>query len=100
VIHQALNLRQGHRDWFGPEAAYTPLEPAGEDADRVVAYQRGENVITIVPRWMQTSGLPNATLTIPPGRWTNVLTHEEVQPGKQNTQALLHTFPVALLVTH
>ena len=100
LISQALNLRQGHREWFGPQAAYTPLEPSGTDAARVVAYQRGHNVITVVPLWMQTGSLPRATLNLPHGNWTNILTQEKVQSGPQDTQTLLRTFPVALLISN
>ena len=98
VVHRALNLREQHPEWFNAEAAYTALEPTGPDADRIVAYLRGDSLLTVVPRWMQAGGLPNATLTLPEGRWTNLLTQEPVNPGPQNTQSLLSTFPVALLL--
>ena len=98
VVHQALNLRRQHPAWFGADAAYLPLEAIGPDADRLVAFARGDNVITIVPRWMQNNNLPAATLTLPAGHWTNIFTNEQLPPGPCRTQALLSTFPVALLV--
>ncbi len=98
VVHRALNLRKEHPDWFGPEAAYTPLDVTGPDAMRIIAFQRGDNVITIIPRWMQQSGLPNASLTLPDGRWTNILSEQKLQSGPQNMQSLLSAFPAALLI--
>ncbi|HLI76349.1 MAG TPA: malto-oligosyltrehalose synthase [Acidobacteriaceae bacterium] len=98
IAHRALNLRQQHPDWFGPDAAYLPLEPTGPESNRLVAYERGDHVITIVPRWVQGSGLPDASVTLPDGQWTNELTGEVFASGPQTAQALLKGFPVALLI--
>ena len=98
VVHKVLTLRREHPEWFGKEADYTPLEVTGPDALRVVAFGRGENLITVVPRWMQAGELPDARITLPAGEWTNLLTAEQHAAGPQNTQVLLKTFPVALLV--
>ena len=97
IVHRALHLRQQHPEWFGPDAAYTPLEPTGPEADRLVAFQRGANVVAVVPRWMQQGGLPDATLSMPAGQWTNAFTGETVTAGPQPAPALLKNFPVALL---
>lgn len=97
VVHTALRLRKEHPDWFGPDAAYTPLEPGGAEADRIIAFQRGENVVTVVPRWMQQRGLPNASIILPQGSWTNQLTGESFPAGNRNAASLLTSFPVALL---
>ncbi len=97
VVHRSLQLRGEHPAWFGPEADYLSLEVTGPDADRVVAFQRGEDVITVIPRWMQQGGLPNATLHLPQGSWKNEFTGEDLASGEQNTQTLLQSFPVALL---
>ena len=35
---------------FGAEAAYTPLAVEGAKADHAIAYLRGEDVATVVPR--------------------------------------------------
>ena len=97
LVHQALKLRNQHPAWFSADAAYTPLEISGPDAARVVAFQRGQNLITVVPRWSQQAGLPDAMLHLPQGRWRNVLTAETHTAGPQNTASLLKSFPVALL---
>ena len=98
LVHQALNLRNQHREWFGPEADYTPMEPHGPEADRLIAFLRGEDLLTVVPRWMQNGALPNTFLMLPAGRWTNCLTNAQLPGGPVDAQALLATFPVALLI--
>ena len=98
LVHQALTLRQQHPAWFGAEAAYTPLEITGPEVTRLVAFQRGTDLVTVVPRWVQTGGLPQASLILPPGRWTNRLSGDVFQAGPQDTGVLLRSFPVALLV--
>ena len=50
TIHQALELRRERPEWFGAEADYTPLEVDGAKHDHVIAYLRGEDVVTVVPR--------------------------------------------------
>ncbi len=97
LVHKALNLRKEHPEWFGKDAGYTPIEVTGPEAERLVAFRRGKDLITIVPRWMQQDGLPDASLKLPEGKWTNVLTTEQYPAGQQNAQTLLKSFPVALL---
>ncbi len=98
VVHQSLTLRAEHPEWFGAEAGYKPLQAKGADAERVIAFQRGDAVITIAPRWTQSGPVNNATLQLPQGRWRNCLSGEEVEGGAQSASALLSAFPVALLV--
>ena len=64
-----------------------------------MAYLRGENVITCVPRWnVLRAGRWGATsVNIPVGRWENILTGEEVTGGAVRAQILLRRFPGALL---
>ncbi len=98
LVHKALTLRQQHPEWFGADAAYTPLQTSGPDADRLVAFQRGDSLLTVVPRWMQGASSPDASLHLPGGTWTNVLTGETLAGGLQRATDLLTAFPVALLV--
>jgi (1->4)-alpha-D-glucan 1-alpha-D-glucosylmutase len=66
----------------------------------VIAYLRGDDVVTVVPRlvsllaaeWEQTA------VKLPEGRWTNRLTGASVEGGKVAVGDLLRDFPVALLV--
>lgn len=73
------------------------MEVTGTEAERIIAYKRGEDLITVVPRWMQSGTLPDASITLPAGSWTNVLTGESQQGGARNAADLLGSFPVALL---
>ena len=71
----------------------------GAQSAHVIAFARGERVITVVPRltlklagnWLDTS------IEIPRGSWRNELTGETVDGGEVHTEALLKRFPVALL---
>jgi (1->4)-alpha-D-glucan 1-alpha-D-glucosylmutase len=100
VVHKALTLRREHPEWFGPEAAYTPLKAKGSKAQHVLAYLRGEDVLTIAPFYTQTLGndWADTTLELPGGTWRNRLTGEETPAGTVRIAELLNLFPVALLV--
>jgi (1->4)-alpha-D-glucan 1-alpha-D-glucosylmutase len=99
VIHQALQLRNEHRDWFNNEAAYKPLLAHGPKAQHIIAYQRGENVITVVQRLVATlkDDWENTNLTLPQGTWLNRLTNERIEGKETQLASLLANFPVALL---
>ncbi|WP_317889929.1 malto-oligosyltrehalose synthase [Terriglobus tenax] len=100
LIHKALLLRREHPEWFGPHAAYTPLEVQGQKAAHIVAYLRNHSVITLAPRWRMKLGdsWAGTTVEIPEGRWRNVLTGEMEHGGRQKVASFLQRFPVALLV--
>jgi len=104
VTYKALHLRGAHPEWFGAEAAYTPLYAEGSRKEHVVAYLRAGRVATVVPRWnVKLGGTPNGfpaatTLELPDGRWENLLAGEAIDGGRVRVQTLLERFPVALLV--
>src|SRR6185295_6982829 len=52
VIRETLRLRSQHPSAFAAEGAYTPLIARGRLGAHVVAFQRGDDVITVVPRWL------------------------------------------------
>jgi (1->4)-alpha-D-glucan 1-alpha-D-glucosylmutase len=99
LIRQTLALRRRLADAFGPDAAFLPLEAHGERAGHVVAFRRGDTVITTVPRlgtkirgqWHDTR------LEIPSGNWRNELTAERVCGGTVEITSLFARFPVCLL---
>lgn len=99
VTHCALKLRRSNPEWFGAEAAYSPLAVKGPKQDHVIAYLRGDNVATCVPRWSaKLNGFwSSTTVTLPEGKWRNVLTGDSVAGGEVRLQGLLQRFPVALL---
>ena len=100
TIHQALLLRREHPEWFGAEAAYTPLLAEGSKSEHVLACMRSDSVIAIAPRLPLTLGgsWRRTRLTLPGIRWHNRLTREDVPGGSIEVDKLLRHFPVALLV--
>jgi (1->4)-alpha-D-glucan 1-alpha-D-glucosylmutase len=97
VVHKALALRNERPEWFGPEAAYTPVLVQGAEKERVVAYLRGGDVLTVAPRWSHGEGSWGETVVaLPAGRWSNRLTGESFS-GQVKIEELLRVFPVALL---
>ena len=107
VVHRALGLRNEHRDWFSSDAAYMPIMADGTKSEHVIAYKRGENVITVVPRLWNTlkSDWDETSLTLPEGTWFNELTKERIEASENRASEsrkvqlaeLLRVFPVALL---
>ena len=93
-------MRRERPDCFDAEAEYTPIEVDGAKHDHVIAYMRGEDVVTVVPRltvklddsWKDT------IVVLPKGRWRNRLTGGVVAGGVIPMKMLLKDFPVALLV--
>ena len=98
-ISQALELRREHPEWFGAEADYAPVDVEGAKRDHVIAYLRGDDVVTVVPRLtVRLEGAWKDTIVVlPKGRWRNRLTGELVAGGVIAMKLLLKDFPVALL---
>ena len=95
LLHRALAVR--NRRWasaFAPGSSYTPLPAAGEQAGRVVAYLRGEDVVVVVPRLRGEWG--DTSITLPSGEWTGALTGQRFA-REVRLADLLREFPVALL---
>ena len=100
VIRQTLHLRQVQAEPFCPDGTYRPLHATGARAAHVVAFARGETVITVVPRLVLTLAgkWSDTKLRIGEGRWRNILTGEVHQKAEVALETLLRRFPVALLV--
>jgi (1->4)-alpha-D-glucan 1-alpha-D-glucosylmutase len=97
VIHHALWLRRERARCFGREGAYATCSARGPQADRVIAYTRGSDVLTVVPRWTQSrTSWDGTTLELPEGLWTNCLTGQNFE-GVQQIESLFTVFPVSLL---
>jgi len=98
VVHHSLQLRKEHPEWFGAEADYVPLRADGAASDRVIAYQRGSQVLTVAPRWShKEKAWEETSIEVPSGRWKNRLTGAEIAGGRVLLGELLKKFPVALL---
>jgi (1->4)-alpha-D-glucan 1-alpha-D-glucosylmutase len=99
VIRQALALRRERPAAFGLEGTYRALTAAGRRAVHVIAFARGDDVVTVAPRLVLGLGgeWDDTALAIPAGTWRNVLTGDAVAGGEIRLAELLHRFPVALL---
>ena len=97
VIHHALWLRRERSRCFGPEGTYAACPATGAEAQRVIAYLRGGEVLVVAPRWSHSrSSWNGTTLDLPPGRWTDYLTGRGFE-GVQEIENLFQQFPVSLL---
>ena len=99
VTTTALRLRKDRRELFGPEGTYEPIEARGPKAEHLVAYARGGDCVVVAPRLPLKLGgeWGDTTITIPGGRWTNLLTGEPIDGGEAQVGRLLARFPVGLL---
>jgi (1->4)-alpha-D-glucan 1-alpha-D-glucosylmutase len=69
----------------------------GPKAGYLVAFRRGEDVITVAPRFLIGVGSwEGSSLELPQGNWKNQFTGEILE-GKIDLSILLSRFPVALL---
>jgi (1->4)-alpha-D-glucan 1-alpha-D-glucosylmutase len=99
TIQKALETRVEYADCFGASGGYAPVEVRGEKRDHAVAFLRGGRVATLVQRLSRSvaDGWSDASLTLPEGRWRNVLTDEMAEGGEMKLGDLFVRFPVALL---
>jgi (1->4)-alpha-D-glucan 1-alpha-D-glucosylmutase len=97
VTRQALHLRRRRPELFVGD--YLPLTARGERSEHAFAFVREGGAITVIPRLvMKLAGdWKDTSLELPPGRWSNELTGEEVGGGEVRLADLLRRFPVALL---
>jgi (1->4)-alpha-D-glucan 1-alpha-D-glucosylmutase len=100
LIQRVLALRARRPELFGGAGSYEPLTAQGAKAGHVIAFMRGGQAITIVPRLVL--GLGNdwagTTLELPPGKWRNVLADGDAAQGHAKLAVVLREFPVALLL--
>jgi (1->4)-alpha-D-glucan 1-alpha-D-glucosylmutase len=98
LVQRALRLR-----WRRPECfagSYEPLWAEGERAHHLVAFVRGGEVVTAVPRLVLglRGDWAGTTLPLPPGRWTDALDGgDRAFEGTVAVADLLAPFPVAVL---
>jgi (1->4)-alpha-D-glucan 1-alpha-D-glucosylmutase len=108
LIHRLLQYRRRHPALFGPGSGYQPLPVTGRKSAHAVAFARTGQAGTatpaagptvVVPRLVTglASGWGDATVTLPGGNWTSVLTGETAGRGEVSVAALLRRFPVAVL---
>jgi len=100
LIQRVLGLRKRRPELLSTGADYRGLGNRGRRSAHALAFARGTDCVTVVPRlsirlggdWKDTS------VVLPEGSWQNELTGEVTQGGEQPMSSLLARFPVALLV--
>jgi (1->4)-alpha-D-glucan 1-alpha-D-glucosylmutase len=101
LIQRVLATRASHPEWFGAEAPYRPIAVDGAQADRIVAFSRGERVVVVAPRlWghIMKLGFGDTRLTLPAVPFRNVLDQDARYDGTVSLGQMLSRFPVALLI--
>ncbi|MFJ2114908.1 malto-oligosyltrehalose synthase [Streptomyces sp. NPDC087850] len=100
VTTAALRLRRERPELFRESGTYTPLYATGPAAAHCLAFVRTGRAITVVTRLAhgleRAGGWRSTALTLPPGRWRELLTGRELA-GTAPLAELLDGFPVALL---
>jgi (1->4)-alpha-D-glucan 1-alpha-D-glucosylmutase len=99
VIRQALALRKKRPELFGMKSDYLRLPVSGARSVHAIAFARAEKVVTVVPRLLirLRGDWADTTVSIPAGRWRNLLSGEWSDGGPSEMAKLLGRFPVALL---
>lgn len=100
TVFHGLHIRRDFPESFGPRGEYVPVEVTGSKSEHVIAYLRGRNVATVVPRLPFRLGgdWGDTEIRLPSGQWLNRLSGSGVEGGEVRVSALLAGFPVALLV--
>ncbi|MEU6658389.1 malto-oligosyltrehalose synthase [Streptomyces sp. NPDC046821] len=98
----ALRLRRAHPEWFGGEATYEALTARGAGAEHCVAFARSAEVVTAVTRLSlrlaEAGGWRDTELSLPEGRWVDLLAPGGEFEGHARVEKLFAGLPVALLV--
>ncbi|WP_323369570.1 malto-oligosyltrehalose synthase [Streptomyces alkaliterrae] len=105
LTRTALRLRRERPEWFDERGDYRPLYADGPGAEHCVAFTRAGAVVSVATRLSlrlaEAGGWRDTTLTLPDGRWTDLLVTEEPVPelaGSVTLAELTRRAPVALLV--
>ncbi|MEV8567449.1 malto-oligosyltrehalose synthase [Streptomyces sp. NPDC051322] len=101
VTTTALLLRREYPELFGESGTYAPLAAEGPASDHCLAFCRSGEVVTAVTRLSlrlaDAGGWRETTLTLPTGRWSDLLAPEREFTGAVPLGELLDRRPVALL---
>ncbi len=97
LIRKGLELRR-RSESLNSAGKYEPLLVHGSKAGHVLAFMRGRNIITIVPRLVgaDDGDWGDTAIELPAGVWQNFLTESPVDGG--SIALLTAHFPIALLV--
>lgn len=97
MIRRVLGLRARRPELFAG-GGYWPLHARGSRAENLIAFMRGDSVVTVVPRLSMTvaGDWGSTSLPLPAGSWRDTLSGTEVG-GPAHVSTLFERFPVALL---
>jgi (1->4)-alpha-D-glucan 1-alpha-D-glucosylmutase len=98
VVAAALSLRRERSASF-TEGGYTPVAADGPAADHLVAFLRGDDVLTAVSRHtvlLSETGWGDTTVVLPHGQWTDRISGARFS-GRMLAVELFAELPVALL---
>ncbi|MFF3735979.1 malto-oligosyltrehalose synthase [Streptomyces sp. NPDC002566] len=101
VSAAALRLRRRRPDAFGTSATYEALPAEGPAAEHCLAFARSGRAVTAVTRLSlrlaEAGGWRDTRLTLPPGRWADVLSPGREFTGHTRVEELFERLPAALL---
>ena len=98
VVAAALRLRRERPDSF-TDGGYTPMRADGPAADHLLAYVRGDDVLTAVSRHtvsLSETGWGDTALVLPEGQWTDRISGGRFS-GRTLAAQMFADLPVALL---
>ena len=98
VVAGALRLRRDRATSF-TDGGYTPVSADGPAAGHLVAFLRGDDVLTAVSRHtvlLSETGWGDTALALPPGQWTDRISGAQFSDQIQAAE-LFADLPVALL---
>jgi len=99
LIAWTLRLRRERPRDFAPSSGYQPLVAQGAHLGNLLAFQRGENLIAVVPRFTLTlnGDWADTRLVLPDGRWREAF-GDAILEGEVTAGALFASYPVTLLI--
>jgi (1->4)-alpha-D-glucan 1-alpha-D-glucosylmutase len=99
MMARVLDFRRREPQFFSRGNPYQPIVAQGDRLGHLLAFHRGEHLITVVPRFVFSLNgeWGDTLLKLPPGSWKNLFTHATLA-GDISPPMLFGAFPVALLV--
>lgn len=99
MIAKTLQVRREHTPSFSANAFYQPRSARGSRLGHLLIYQRGDNIIVIVPRFSLSLNdeWDDTVVGLPAGEWRNTFTGESLS-GDISPLEIFGDFPTALLV--
>jgi (1->4)-alpha-D-glucan 1-alpha-D-glucosylmutase len=99
LIARTLGLRRERPGDFAAASGYLPLVAKGAHVGNLLSFQRGENLIVVVPRFtLSLNGeWGDSRLSLPAGRWREAF-GSGAHAGEVSPAALFDAFPVSLLI--